>query len=372
MEHSALRPSHTAYDAVVIGGGPGGAMSALVLARAGWRTLLVERGGPDRDKPCGRCLSPHAVGLLRRHGLGRVLVTSNVLANFEVVVEGRMRAAIRLAARSSDAAVVVHRAHFDRNLREAAAHAGAEVIHGCRASVVQPGSGATTVVLQCGGATLNVTAKFVVGADGLGSCVARALGLADRRSAGRAWGFACDLPALSAPPTGTVRMHLARAGYVGAVRSEDACHLAAFVRHNLSPQHVLDGAGFTSTTPERPLGAGPMPWRPHAVASAQAVLIGDAAGYEQPFTGEGMYWALRSAELLGDLLDGSAPGAWSLSHAEAYARSWRRSIGRAHRACRAVGRCVAHPRLASVVAKVLSCAPSTFHFASRHLAPAAC
>jgi flavin-dependent dehydrogenase len=70
--------------------------------------------------------------------------------------------------------------------------------------------------------------------------------------------------------------------------------------------------------------------------------VGDAAGYVEPFTGEGMSWALESAEILAAVLSHSAPGAWTPSVARLYRSAWARRIGRRQRACsvlaRALGR----------------------------------
>src|SRR5262245_55302602 len=65
-------------EAAVIGGGPAGAVTAMLLARSGRRVLLVDRGPPGRDKACGHCLGEQVMPLVRRLGLEPVVVAATV------------------------------------------------------------------------------------------------------------------------------------------------------------------------------------------------------------------------------------------------------------------------------------------------------
>jgi flavin-dependent dehydrogenase len=97
---------------------------------------------------------------------------------------------------------------------------------------------------------------------------------------------------------------------------------------------------------------GPMPWRPSSVANAKVALVGDAAGYIEPFTGEGMGWALQSASLLLRTLSEQSAGCWTRDLADLYQRDWNRCIGARQRACRAVAMALARPRLFSLAMRV--------------------
>jgi flavin-dependent dehydrogenase len=96
---------------------------------------------------------------------------------------------------------------------------------------------------------------------------------------------------------------------------------------------------------QRLVAAGPMPYAPAIVANRWGALVGDAAGYVEPFTGEGMAWALESAELLSQAVGDGAPGRWTDASARRYCRMWKHRIGRRHRRCRLVAALVANPPL---------------------------
>ncbi len=105
---------------------------------------------------------------------------------------------------------------------------------------------------------------------------------------------------------------------------------------------------------EAVVGAGPMPCRPRAVATSSVTLVGDAAGYVEPFTGEGMSWALTSAEVLADVAADQSPGDWTRAAASRYRRAWRDRIGHRQRLCRAVAWSLQRPRLLGVLASAVA------------------
>ncbi len=360
-------------DAVIVGGGPGGAVAAMLLARLGWRVVLAEKGPADRDKACGHCLSPHAIELLGRIGLRQRVhaIACGETSVIQVMLEQStiVRLPLRHMGRPCEG-WVTGRSRLDPVLREAAMESGAKVHCRTAARIVERNAAETRVQLTGAGWDREVSAGLVIGADGLGSRVARAFGMANRNAAGRRFGFAGDLPMREPMAQGEVRMRLVRRGYVGMVRDGEMVHFAGMLRAETeSPDAVLDRMGL-ALNGRSFLGAGPMPWRPQLVATSRAALIGDAAGYEEPFSGEGIYWALRSAELLAETCAGTRH--WDERAAARYRSAWSASIGRAQASCRRLGWLLARPGLCGVLGRVIAALPAIDSWALRPLYPTPC
>ncbi|MFO0961974.1 MAG: FAD-dependent monooxygenase [Phycisphaerales bacterium] len=362
----------TRLQACVVGGGPAGAAVASMLAARGWETTLHERAPGPRPKCCGECLAPRARGLLRALGLEAALEVSR--ARTTRVRVHRVGAEAAAAVEAGDARAhaprgveqalaggegfVVPRAEFDEALRALAQARGVRVVRGVAARMA-PGS-AEAPMIECGDGT-HAQPALVVGADGAGSAVARAAGLAPPRP-GRKFGVAWTwerggAAAGEAMPEGTIEMLVAPGGYLGLVRRGDAVHAAALlaarsalagtpaeVAEAFARRHPLVRALARSGAPVHAGGAGPLPWRPSAVVRGGGVaLVGDAAGYAEPFTGEGMAWAFEGALLLGQAID--ACGGWNAAAAQRYAALHARHIGRAQRRCLALAGVLERPRL---------------------------
>jgi flavin-dependent dehydrogenase len=196
----------------------------------------------------------------------------------------------------------------------------------------------------------------VVGADGLSSGVAAAAGLREVGCGGRKFGFASDVtgPGAGVIRPDTIEMFVVPGGYLGVVRhGREGVHVAglvslgatatrspsAFIESVAGRFALLREAGLQRLEQRgygRWLGAGPIPCRPRAVAGDRVALVGDAAGYIEPFTGEGMSWALEGAEVLSEVLADRMPGEWTPATALAYRRAWRARVGRRQRLCRAL------------------------------------
>ncbi len=95
---------------------------------------------------------------------------------------------------------------------------------------------------------------------------------------------------------------------------------------------------------DRLTAAGPIPCRPADVAAPNVALVGDAAGYQEPFSGEGMSWALAAAAALDGVAANAAPGRWEPGHAACYRRMWSGAVGRRQRACRLLSWLLERPR----------------------------
>jgi len=343
------------WDCVVVGAGPAGAASALRLARNGARVLLVDRGHLPRGKVCGCCLSPAALGELALLGLERLAVEAGLPLETLALSCGGWSA--RLPFRGG---VVMSRERLDRAIVESAVAAGVEWLPGSEVVAATEAEGAGVAVELRGvadGAGATIRSERLILATGLQN---RVRGDADDRAArgrgGAAVGPRCligvgtTLPADAADlPHGELHMHVGPRGYCGLVRLEDhRIDVAAAIDRDAvraaggpvgplldlvadGPAAIGDllgslrGAHLT-VTPALTRRA------PPASRQGRILRVGDAAAYVEPFTGEGIGWALASARLATDTILAGAGGI-----GEAYAVAHHRHFVAPHARCRRVG-----------------------------------
>ncbi len=314
-------------DVLIIGGGPAGSATATWLARSGFDVLLIDRARFPRDKPCAEYMSPEAVRWIDRLG-GGVLAALEQAGGVEVqgtAVVGPHGG--RLLGRFAGAepppyrpaGLSVPRRLLDWQLLEAARLAGARIGEETGALDLIPSAGGVRGARVRGpdGSARRITARLTVGADGLRSMVARRIG---RRRFGRP-----RRVAFVAHLTGVrdmnqhAELHVSRNGYAGLnpvggdlvnvslVVSRDRAAAAGNGRMAEFFFHMLDGfPGVRGRLEPRHLtreilATGPFSaWSGRPVAGG-ALLVGDAADFFDPFTGEGICAALRGARLAADV-----------------------------------------------------------------------
>ena len=292
------------WDVAVIGAGVGGALAAREIAKLGSRVLLIDQSAFPRQKTCGDCLNHAALTVLERAGLGALPRRLGGRAIHRLrLAYGGMQAEFPL-----DEGISVSRAELDAALVGAAVESGSDFLPETSAHLGASSYESRTLMLRQKDRVASVQARAVVVAAGLGnSCIARSDEFISRRSRHTRVGagaITMNYPGHYAP--GAIYMSVGRRGYVGAVCIENGgLNLAgAFdpeVLHGRSPAaavaEILQEAGVPAIPDLNELawkGTPPLTCRTFPLAAERVFLIGDAAGYIEPFTGEGMAWALSS------------------------------------------------------------------------------
>jgi geranylgeranyl reductase family protein len=308
-----------AWDAevLVVGGGPAGSATAALLAQRGHDVLLLERARFPREKPCAEYLSPGVVDVLERLGALDELLALEPARPHGMRV-GTERASFLVSHEAASdccgrAGLGVARPLFDQVLLDHARSSGARVQEGLRVRGARVDCG-RVVGLYAGpqGRESELRARFVVAADGLHSTVARSLGLDVPSRAPRRLGLIARYDGVSGigrfgemhvgrdlycglAPVGGGVVNVGLVGALGVKRAGEP--IERYFERRLAE---LPGAcraleGAHRITPIR--GIGPLARRVSRVAGPGYLLVGDAAGFLDPFTGEGVYRALRGAEL---------------------------------------------------------------------------
>jgi len=373
----------TTVDVIVVGAGPAGAATAILLAERGWSVTLLDKAAFPRPKICGEYLSPEAARILDRLGVlkavdqagAQPLRGMKIVAPDGTVLEGSYPTTGRWRG-YRDHALAFPREALDRILVDRARGLPIDVRERHRATgLVRSASAVTGVQAQNeDGEPCEMAGRLVVGADGRHSVVASALGLLRphrlRRMAliqhvsgledivdrGEIYLDPPDYAILNPVAPGLVNlglvvpMHHARAF---------AHRLGAFFNARLRQLRHLAPRLSAMKAEGRLMAMGPLAYR---VAEPQAdgvMLVGDAAGFYDPFTGEGVFTALRSAELLTETAHAAlTEGDLSRDRLAAYAVARCHEFASKSRVTNALQLLIARRRLANVVAHMLSRRPS--------------
>jgi flavin-dependent dehydrogenase len=344
------------WDALVVGAGPAGSLAATILARSGARVLVVDRARFPRDKLCGDSFSPGTLSVLRRLNLSSWIEAHGLpIEGMELTgpsgtsVQGRYpRSLVGRTALRRDVdhwllgQAIRAGAQFEENVvvsRATIEHAPQEP-RGLRVTGIIVGSKTHGEV--------PVQARVVIAADGRRSALASGLGLTAAAVRPRRWAVGAYFEGVAgASPLG--EMHIRAREYLGVAPLPGGLTNVCLVAPIEKLQGMTDpgrtlraGIDCEQSLRERfararimapPVVLGPLAVDVRAAGAPGLLLAGDAAGFIDPITGDGLCFALRGAELAAEtalemLASGNPNGHASLAERRRAAFGWKLHLNR--------------------------------------------
>ncbi|MBT2368948.1 NAD(P)/FAD-dependent oxidoreductase [Streptomyces sp. ISL-10] len=340
-----------AHDLLIAGGGPAGLATALHAVRAGFDVVVAEPRRAPVDKACGEGLMPGAVRALRALG---VTVPGQPLAGIRYVQDGRgVQAAFRQGP-----GLGVRRTSLHLALHTAVVEAGVPVLPLRVSGVRQDATGVTA-------SGTGLRARWLIAADGLHSPVRRSLGLATTSRGTPRYGLRRHYAV--APQSPYVEVHWAPQGEAYVTPLGPRLLGLALLTSWRSPFDT-QLAGFRQLAARLPAeaavtdvrGAGPLRQMASTRVHGRVLLVGDAAGYIDALTGEGLSLALTGAEVLVDHLRRGAPAG--------YESAWKAATRRHRLLTDCLVRARQQPRLAQLIVPAAERLPRLFATAVNALA----
>jgi len=390
-------------DVLIVGAGPAGSVAGIVLARAGVRVCLVDRAMFPRDKLCGDTVNPGTLARLRRLGVdggldARALRVDGMRVTGESgdVIDGRY-------PRGQSGRAIVRR-DLDWMLLQRAVTAGCEYESAVavRRATVDESRGVrrvTGVVAGSNGHERSLPARVVVAADGRHSTIAFGLGLVRHPARPRRWAVGAYFENVSPPPINAERaahaepidqntlraqrvlrctscfgeMHVRRNCYIGvapvpggltnvclvrpsgggdAALADPARSLTAAVAADPQLRDRFEDARLVAP----PVVLGPLAVDPPRTTIDGLLLAGDAAGFIDPMTGDGLRFAVQGGELAAAAALRALEHGWIGVHAQLAAER-RRAFASKWRFNRALRALVSSPRAIDAAAVATRIAP---------------
>jgi len=337
------------FDVAIVGAGPAGSACAAFCALAGLRPLVLEREKFPREKVCGDCLNPAAWPVLQRLGIAeRVRQLPHAILNtVEFIAIGGRKVAVHLPS-GEEGEVSIKRSLLDGLLLSRARELGTRIYEETTVTALTAGANGSDWKIETDRGSVFVS-QTLVGADGRNSTVARLCNLLPPPARERV-ALQAHIPLPSNFGDRVVLQFLPE-GYSGqAPVNRDELNLCLVSKaSNISALRRWAGQrfGLQQDHPWRTIT--PLTRVALAPACDKLFLVGDAARVVEPFTGEGIYYALRSGELaaqaivkiIGGNYDADPASDYAKAHAAMYrGRLWVNRMSRA---------AVLAPRLSSVL-----------------------
>lgn len=361
-------------EVIVVGGGPAGSTIAAELAIAGHEVVLLDKARFPRHKACSEYVNPAGAKLLEEMGLLEELRLAGAHRMEAMIVHapgGHRFVADYARAELGRAALGLSRYRLDHLLLERAKAAGVTVRERSHVrAVIREHGRVSGIEASINGARVQIRAALVIGADGRNSVVARTLST----DAAPVWPRKTGLIAHYRGVTGLDRfgeMHVDRHAYAGLAPLEDGLTNVALVADartvngrtgsidefftgslDAMPQVAQKLAGAERVGGIR--GVGPMATRVRRAAGDGYLLVGDAASFLDPFTGDGIYQALRAAHLAAPVASAALrAGDVSTESLDPYRIARRRAFSAKRAVCWIVQGFVNSPPLMSYVTQRL-------------------
>jgi geranylgeranyl reductase family protein len=344
------------FDVAIVGAGPAGSTCAAFCAVAGLRTVLLEREAFPREKVCGDCLNPACWPVLRRLDIAEQVrrLPHGKLDKVEFIAIGGEKVSVDLP-RGDESEIAVKRRFFDDALLTRARELGVEIREESTVTALNKTAARNwkiDIVRQ------TLAARFLVGADGRNSTVARLCNLLPRPERERV-ALQAHIP-LPKEFGNRVVLQFLPEGYSGQAPVNDAELNLCLVG---TPPTILSLRKWAEAEfllpPNQPWRSITLLTRPPVPSGHENLFfIGDAARVVEPFTGEGIYYALRSGELAANAIERiiraqdrqSTLREFARAHAAIYrGRLWINRLARA---------AVLSPRLASALLPVAGVSPA--------------
>ncbi len=297
---------NSGYDVIVVGGGPGGSTAARFCAKAGLKTLLIERERLPRYKPCGGCLSAKTVRLFD-FDLTPVIENTIYGAKFTYCSKDPF-----FIESKNPIAFLVMRDRFDLFLINKASEAGTKILDGEKVTKVEEGADGVEVELAKG---TKFRCQVLVGADGSASMVAKSLSLRPHKNDGYGVAIESETPFNSSLPFPKEELHFVHLdfgrvpngyGWVFPKKEWLSIGIGGMFRETkkMNPRQYFNSfLKGLSYLPEGKIGKVIGHLLPsfydekQKVSQGRFLLVGDAAHLMDPLQGEGIYYAVRSGML---------------------------------------------------------------------------
>src|SRR6266851_2055578 len=378
-------------DVLIVGAGPAGAIAALVLARAGARVRLVDRATFPRDKLCGDTVNPGTLARLKSLGVAEDVEARGLRVD-GMLVTGARGVAIEGSYPEGTSGRAIIRRDLDWLLLQRAIAAGCQFEEGVASrGAILDNSGHLPVVrgalVSCGGPARDLRASVTIAADGRRSTIAFGLGLARHPDHPRRWAIGAYYenalpPARPATVNGRAphstatfgEMHVRCGRYIGVapvpggltnvcvVRPSgrgdaELADPARMLARELDQDPVLRDRLAGARLAGPPVVLGPLAVDVRGDAIDGLLLAGDAAGFIDPMTGDGLRFATRGGELVASAAVQALEHGWSGVHARLAAER-RREFGGKWRFNRVLRALVASPRAVDAATMAARVAPA--------------
>ena len=329
-----------AFDLIIIGGGPAGTAAAITAARAGARVLLLERGRFPRHKVCGEFISPEGVELLASLGLDDLVRRAPRIGHARLFAESSVA-----EAALSPPAVAISRYELDHALWSRAG----ECAHGREQTEARSisGSGPFTVATSAG----DFTARAVINASGRWSNLRRSRLSQPQQEKWVGWKAHFH----EADPPLSVDLYFFAGGYCGVQplgeRRVNVCAMVQAAAANSIEQVLalhprLAERSHAWRQASETVATSPLVFAPPQAEEGGVLFAGDAAGFIDPFVGDGISMALRSGAMAADALAQVWEGKSSVSAAAAtYQLQYERELRPLFRSAGWLRRLASAPRL---------------------------